>query len=536
MTNARPASALRRPPFDTIGLLLLHGATALWIGYGAVVKAVEFNPQLLPPPILKSLLWLAQSSSLAAGPFLEWSFRAIVGAEVFLALAILISARWARTIAIATLGFFCIILVVAMVQAGLKDGVAAALTGSCGCFGEKGLPASVMLLIDGLLLASAIALAPRGRAGSPVAVLAPLALGAITVVALPKPGVAGGSGAGGETPSAVGTAGGSGEDAPAATPWPAAPAKYEANYFPKWQDWVGKRLRDQPLALAIERPVPDDLETGTWIVVFSRPDCDNCQTFARAHFAAPRKERVLKVSVLDTVGKPLAMPCEGCVETSLFRVKAKEEGRSPNYLFQTPVCLRMTDGVVTAVCTDVDDAASLATVLEEKAGGEGTGPAEGDGATVPVTPPPQPARVWPGPPAQLEPFYVAEFGDAVGKPLADIEFARLVENRLPKDFLEGRWIVVFFREDCDHCFDLLASHFTGELPIRTLTIAIPDADPDSILGNPCDNCAKVSLLKGPNYVIGTPVVLAIEDGVVSCVVENVDDMAALEACIRFEGR
>ena len=53
MTNARPASALRRPPFDTIGLLLLHGATALWIGYGAVVKAVEFNPQLLPPPILK---------------------------------------------------------------------------------------------------------------------------------------------------------------------------------------------------------------------------------------------------------------------------------------------------------------------------------------------------------------------------------------------------------------------------------------------------------------------------------------------------
>ena len=90
MTNARPASALRRPPFDTIGLLLLHGATALWIGYGAVVKAVEFNPQLLPPPILKSLLWLAQSSSLAAGPFLEWSFRAIVGAEVFLALAILL--------------------------------------------------------------------------------------------------------------------------------------------------------------------------------------------------------------------------------------------------------------------------------------------------------------------------------------------------------------------------------------------------------------------------------------------------------------
>lgn len=531
MTNARPASALHRPPLDTIGLLLLHGATALWIGYGAVVKALEFNPQLLPPPILKSLLWIAQSSSIAAGPFLEWSFRAIVGAEIFIALAILLSARWARAIAIATLGSFCVILVIAMVQAGLKDGVAAALTGSCGCFGEKGLPASVMLLIDGILLASAIALAPRGRAGSPVAVLAPLVLGAIAVVALPKPGVAGGSGTGGDTP-AVTTPGG---DATTATPWPAAPAKYEANYFPKWQDWVGKRLRDQPLALAIERPVPAGLEEGDWIVVFSRPDCDHCQSFARAHFAAPRAERVLKVSVLDTVGKPLAMPCAGCVETSLFRVKAKEEGRSPNYLFQTPVCLRMKDGVVTAVCTDVDDAAMLAAVLATDAATEPTTPAGGDGTTEPPTPP-APARTWPGPPAQLEPFYVAEFGDAVGKPLADIEFARLVENRLPKDFLEGRWIVVFFREDCDHCFDLLASHFTGELPVRTLTIAIPDADPDAILGNPCDNCAKVSLLKGPNYVIGTPVVLAIEDGVVACVVENVDDMAALESCLRFEGR
>ncbi len=529
MTTARPASALSRPPYDTIGLLLLHGATALWIGYGAVVKALEFNPQLLPPPILKSLLWIAQSTSLPANAFLEWSFRTIVGAEIFIALAILLSARWARTIAIATLGFFCAVLVVAMVQAGMKDGVAAALTGSCGCFGEKGLPASAMLAIDGLLLASAILFAPKGRAGSPAAVLAPLVLGAVAVVALPKPGVAGGSETGGSTATT--------DPTPlAAEAWPAAPAKYEANYFPKWKDWVGKRLRDQPLALAIERPVPADLEEGEWIVLFSRPDCDHCQSFARTHFAAPRKERILKVSVLDTVGKPLAMPCEGCVETSLFRVKAKEEGRSPNYLFQTPVCLRMRDGVVTAVCTDVDDATMLATVLQDAAAGDGAATNGGDAASATTPVVATPARSWPGPPAQLEPFYVAEFGDAVGKPLADIEFARLVENRLPKDFLEGRWIVVFFREDCDHCFDLLASHFTGRLPVRTLTIAIPDADPDSILGNPCDECAKISLLQGPNYVIGTPVVLAIQDGVVECVVENVDDMALLESCLRFGDR
>ena len=66
-----------------------------------------------------------------------------------------------------------------------------------------------------------------------------------------------------------------------------------------------------------------------------------------------------------------------------------------------------------------------------------------------------------------------------------------------------------------------------------MTIAIPDADPNNIMENPCDECAKVSLLKGPTYIVGTPVVLSINDGVVECVIENVDDMAALEACLKF---
>jgi hypothetical protein len=35
---------------------------------------------------------------------------------------------------------------------------------------------------------------------------------------------------------------------------------YEKNYFPKWQEWIGKPFRAQKLALAIERPVPADLE------------------------------------------------------------------------------------------------------------------------------------------------------------------------------------------------------------------------------------------------------------------------------------
>jgi hypothetical protein len=258
--------------------------------------------------------------------------------------------------------------------------------------------------------------------------------------------------------------------------------------------------------------------------VFSRPDCDHCQSFYREHFAAPRKERVLKVSIHDSLGQTLAMPCEGCVTTSLYHAKAGQTGSSPNYLIQTPVVLRMKDGVVTAVCSDVDKPELLNPVLGEQA--------QPQPATEPA--PKQPtAAAWPGLPARLEPFYVAEFAKAVGQPLASVPFARTIAGKLPQDLLSGRWIVVFYREDCDHCHDLLMTYFTGKLPVRTLAVAIPDADPASILENPCDECVKVSLAKGPNYVIGTPVVLALNDGVIECAVENVEDMAALESCLKF---
>ena len=53
-----------------------------------------------------------------------------------------------------------------------------------------------------------------------------------------------------------------------------------------------------------------------------------------------------------------------------------------------------------------------------------------------------------------------------------------------------------------------------------------------------DECVKLSLAKGPRYIVGSPIVLAIKDGVVECVVENADDIPALEACLGFgtEGR
>ena len=528
-TNA-PAAPSSPTMSQMVGLIALHGLTSAWIGYGAVMKTLEMNPQLLPPPILKALTSIAKSMPGDSMAFLEGSLRFIIGAEIFLAIAILFSAKYARTLAILTLSLFCVILGYAIVTTAMKDGITVALTSGCGCFGEKGLPASVMLTVDALLLASAIFLAPRRRTGGALSgSFVPLAAGAVvgTAVAVfwPTPEVIVAPRDPADTqPAPAPQAGGIG------SAWPESPTKFDKIYFPKFNEWVGKPFRDQKLALAISRPMPADIEKGDWLVTFSRPDCDHCQKFYREHFSKPRKERVLKVSIKDSTGTPLPMSCVGCEEREVYRAKSKDE-RSPEYLLQTPCVIRLKDGVVTAVCTDVDKPEELAKVLGE--------PAAAAEPVPPVAHVEQPAKrtdpalAWPGLPKKIERNYLPEFAEFVGKRFNEIPFATLIDGGVPGDFLTGRWIIVYFREDCDHCHTLLSSYFTGKLPVRTMTIAIPDADPNNIMENPCDECVKVSLLKGPTYIVGSPVVLAINDGVVECVIENVDDMAALEACLKF---
>ena len=80
-TTANPAPSAPSPA-QTIGLVLLHGGTAAWIGYGALMKGLDLNPQFLPGPVLKVLTWAATSLPGDATAFLEFSMRAIVGIEV----------------------------------------------------------------------------------------------------------------------------------------------------------------------------------------------------------------------------------------------------------------------------------------------------------------------------------------------------------------------------------------------------------------------------------------------------------------------
>ncbi len=106
---------------------------------------------------------------------------------------------------------------------------------------------------------------------------------------------------------------------------------------------------------------------------------------------------------------------------------------------------------------------------------------------------------------------------------------------LPPGFEEGTWYVMFYRKDCDHCHDLMTRFFTGTLPIRTVAIAVPEPegfpDPFDDLGMPCTECVQRELPVGPNYVMSTPVLVRVEDGIVRCAAE-VDSAADLPECLR----
>lgn len=141
------------------------------------------------------------------------------------------------------------------------------------------------------------------------------------------------------------------------------------------------------------------------------------------------------------------------------------------------------------------------------------------------------ADVWSLPAPPREPFYFDKFENWVGKPFAGQPLAQQIVRPAPPGLDQGRWHVVLYRADCDTCHELLENHFSGELETPVLAIEIPDTDPAAALEMPCVNCTLASFPKGPSYVITTPVLLTMVDGMVICACENVDDAAKLAECL-----
>ncbi len=128
-------------------------------------------------------------------------------------------------------------------------------------------------------------------------------------------------------------------------------------------------------------------------------------------------------------------------------------------------------------------------------------------------------------------WYPENIGDWTGKDVDDLELFNSVQE-WPRDIRDGKQYVIFYSLTCDHCEELLFAHF--EFPqTPTTLVAIPESsegfDYDNAFYNPCDSCAKAELIVGPNWTIGTPLVVALENGIVLCATEN--ENAEAPACL-----
>lgn len=82
---------------------------------------------------------------------------------------------------------------------------------------------------------------------------------------------------------------------------------------------------------------------------------------------------------------------------------------------------------------------------------------------------------------------------------------------------------------------MLDQHFAGKLATKTLLVSVPDASPGAPLENRVTDAVKTQLMRGangPDYVIGTPVVVTVVDGVIKAVCEDpAENEASLKATL-----
>lgn len=111
----------------------------------------------------------------------------------------------------------------------------------------------------------------------------------------------------------------------------------------------------------------------------------------------------------------------------------------------------------------------------------------------------------------------------IGQPWRETELFKFMPQ-WPKGLDQGRHYVIFYSKTCDHCHLLLENYFAGQPQISTVLIENPAKSPsgEPPLPMPTEGAQFLSLPKGPDWMITTPLMMAIEDGKVVCAKEGAD--------------
>ncbi|MDP7008545.1 MAG: hypothetical protein QGI78_03135 [Phycisphaerales bacterium] len=120
-------------------------------------------------------------------------------------------------------------------------------------------------------------------------------------------------------------------------------------------------------------------------------------------------------------------------------------------------------------------------------------------------------------------WYPQDVSTWVGQSVDAIDLFTWVQD-WPNDIHEGKQYIIFYARTCDHCQHLLYEYFSFDVQIPTTLVAIPEASDgfftEGVLENPCFECKETELPIGVDWIIGTPLVVAIENGIVKCANEN----------------
>jgi hypothetical protein len=297
----------------TIAVVLARAVVPLWLAAGAVLKLMDLSPAHLPAAMIQ---WLGGN-----GIDLMFVLRFSIAAELIVAGVMVLLPPLARWTGVAMLTAFMPVLI----------GDIALGASSCGCFGAVKVSPWVTIVTDVTFLFGLLILGRR----EPRLALTPnlptswvlvagawslLSVAAAFGVPAPGPTASAGSAAGNVTT-------------------PALPA--EGYYMPQYQEWIGQSFRELDVA-SWTRNLPDDIEIGPQYVVFFRKDCEHCHELMAVYFGGSLEQSTTAIAVPDRYGFPTEnlqpFVCPDC--------RVAELPAGIDWFFQTPVLVRLMDGVV----------------------------------------------------------------------------------------------------------------------------------------------------------------------------------------------
>ena len=150
--------------------------------------------------------------------------------------------------------------------------------------------------------------------------------------------------------------------------------------------------------------------------------------------------------------------------------------------------------------------------------------ASADGAT--STDPSVEVGMGDGPPLPADGYYLPQYEEWIGASFRQLDIAAWTSN-LPENIDVGQHYLLFYRKDCEHCHELMELYFSGELPVPTTAVAVPERGgfpTDNLQEFACPECQLAELPAGVDWFLQTPVLVRLSGGVVECAAE-VDPMA-----------